>query len=169
MKEPNENIKMKTLDDTCKDADDEPSRDEKVDILAFGAHPDDCEIMVGGTLIKMAEKGYRVGIVDLTRGDMGSRGNPEIRAKEAMCASCKLGLSVRKNLNIPDTRVDNSIENRNRVIEIIKLLKPDIVLSPWKGQRHPDHNHTCDLIYEACFFSGLNGTSCLANLIGPGK
>ncbi|MFP4496769.1 MAG: bacillithiol biosynthesis deacetylase BshB1 [Vulcanimicrobiota bacterium] len=126
-----------------------------IDMLCFGAHPDDCELMAGGTIIKTIQNGYKVGIVDMTRGEMGTRGSVEIRQKEADCASCKMGVVHRENLDIPDTMVLPTLENRNKIIEVIRRLKPTVVMAPWIEQRHPDHNHASDLVREACFFSGL--------------
>lgn len=129
--------------------------DIKLDILAVGAHRDDCEIMAGGTIIKMIEKGYRVGILDLTEGEMGTRGNREIRAKEAACAACKMGVIHRENLSLPDTRVEVTYENRLKLMEVIRRLRPSVILAPYWEQRHPDHRHTSTLVQEAAFYSGL--------------
>lgn len=126
-----------------------------LDILAIGAHRDDCEIMAGGALIKMIEKGNKVGILDLTEGEMGTRGSSEIRAKEAYCAACKMGVIHRENLKLPDTRVEVTYENRLKIIEVIRRLKPKVVLAPHWQQKHPDHMHTSHLVQEAVFYSGL--------------
>lgn len=127
----------------------------ELDILAIGAHRDDCEIMAGGTIIKMCEKGYKVGILDLTEGEMGTRGSAEIRAKEALCAACAMGVVHRENLSLPDTRVEVNFENRLKMIEVIRRLKPKLILAPHWEQRHPDHIHTSRLVQEAVFYSGL--------------
>ncbi len=129
--------------------------DGPLDVLAVGAHRDDCEIMAGGTLIRMIDLGYRVGIVDLTQGEMGTRGDPHTRAREAYCAQCTMGIIHRENMGLPDGRVDAGYENRLRMIEVIRRLKPKVVLAPIDGQRHPDHNNTSILVRESCFFSGL--------------
>lgn len=126
-----------------------------VDILAVGAHRDDCEICAGGTIIKMIQNGYTVGILDLTRGEMGTRGDVETRAKEAYCAQCELGVAHRENLGLPDTRVDAGYESRLKMIEVIRRLRPKVVLAPIDRQRHPDHNNAHHLVKEACFYSGL--------------
>ena len=129
--------------------------DKKLDILAVGAHRDDCEIMAGGTLLKCVEKGYKVGILDLTQGEMGTRGSAEIREQEAKCAACKMGVIHRENLELPDTRVEVNFENRLKLIEVFRRLKPELVMAPYWDQRHPDHNHTSMLVQEASFYSGL--------------
>ncbi len=126
-----------------------------LDVLAFGAHPDDCEAMVGGTLIKLARKGYRVGIVDLTRGEMGTWGDEEVRKEESQRAASVMGIHHRECLNIPDTQVENSHQNRMKIVDVIRRLKPYLVFAPWKGQKHPDHNHALSLIYDGCFLAGL--------------
>jgi bacillithiol biosynthesis deacetylase BshB1 len=127
----------------------------ELDILAIGAHRDDCDIMAGGTIIKMGEMGYKVGILDLTEGEMGTRGNAETRAKEAFCAACALGVAHRENMSLPDTRVEVTYENRIKMIEVIRRLKPKVILAPYWDQKHPDHVHTAELVKEAVFYSGL--------------
>jgi len=128
---------------------------ETLDILAIGAHCDDCEIMAGGTLLKMICKGYKVGILDLTRGEMGTRGNAEIRAQEAKCAACQMGIIYRENLQLPDTRVEVTYKNRLKMIEVFRRLRPKVVIAPYWEQRHPDHSHTSRLVQESAFYSGL--------------
>lgn len=127
----------------------------KLDILAIGAHRDDCEIMAGGTIIKMVEMGYKVGILDLTQGEMGTRGNAHIREQEAKCAACAMGVIHRENMELPDTRVEVNFENRLKLMEIIRRLKPELLLAPYWEQRHPDHVNTSLLIQETAFYSGL--------------
>jgi N-acetylglucosamine malate deacetylase 1 len=127
----------------------------EVDILTIAAHPDDVEITCGGTVIKMAEAGYRVGILDLTAGESGTRGSAALREKEARRAAKVLGVVHRENLNIPDAGVENNRENKLKVAQKIRDLKPRTVILPyWKG-RHPDHYTTGHLGYEACFLAGL--------------
>ena len=126
-----------------------------LDILAIAAHRDDVEQTCGGTLLKMAEQGKRTGILDLTRGEMGTRGSAEDRAAEAAAAAKILQVSWREALDIPDGRVENSWENRLKVARVIRQTRPRVVILPyWKG-RHPDHYTASKLGYEACFLAGL--------------
>jgi N-acetylglucosamine malate deacetylase 1 len=126
-----------------------------VDILAIAAHRDDIEQTCGGTLLKMAQLGHCTGILDLTRGEMGTRGSAEERAKEAAEAARVLCVSWREALDIPDGQVENTWENRLKVAQVIREQQPRVVILPyWKG-RHPDHYTASILGYEACFVSGL--------------
>ncbi|HZE27133.1 MAG TPA: PIG-L family deacetylase [Terriglobales bacterium] len=126
-----------------------------LDILAIAAHRDDVEQTCGGTLIKMAQRGYRTGILDLTRGEMGTRGSAEDREREAAEASRILQASWRGALNIPDGRVENTWENKLNVVRVLREQRPRVVILPyWKG-RHPDHYTASTLGYEACFLAGL--------------
>jgi bacillithiol biosynthesis deacetylase BshB1 len=126
-----------------------------LDILAIAAHRDDVEQTCGGTLFKMAQRGQQTGILDLTQGEMGTRGTAEDRAREAADAARILGVSWRRALDIPDGRVENTWENRLKVASVIRETRPRVVILPyWKG-RHPDHYTTSVLGYEACFLAGL--------------
>ncbi|PYX31445.1 MAG: bacillithiol biosynthesis deacetylase BshB1 [Acidobacteria bacterium] len=126
-----------------------------LDILAIAAHRDDVEQTCGGTLLKAAHLGQRTGILDLTQGEMGTRGTAEDRAREATDAAKILGVSWRRALDIPDGRVENTWENRLRVASVIRETRPRVVILPyWKG-RHPDHYTASVLGYEACFLAGL--------------
>ena len=126
-----------------------------LDVLAIAAHRDDVEQTCGGTLLKMAELGRRTGILDLTRGEMGTRGNAEDRQREAEAAATILRASWREALDIPDGRVENTWENRLKVARVIRRTRPRVVILPyWKG-RHPDHYTASKLGYEACFLAGL--------------
>jgi N-acetylglucosamine malate deacetylase 1 len=126
-----------------------------LDVLAIAAHRDDVEQTCGGTLLKMAELGRRTGILDLTRGEMGTRGNAEDRQHEAEAAAKLLRASWREALDIPDGRVENTWENRLKVARVIRRTRPRVVILPyWKG-RHPDHYTASKLGYEACFLAGL--------------
>src|ERR1700732_5273961 len=126
-----------------------------LDILALAAHRDDVEQTCGGTLLKMAQLGHRTGILDLTRGEMGTRGSAEDRAREAAGAAKILCASWRDALDIPDGRVENTWENRLKVVRVIREQRPRVVILPyWKG-RHPDHYTASILGYEACFLAGL--------------
>ena len=126
-----------------------------LDILAIAAHRDDVEQTCGGTLLKAAQRGRRTGILDLTQGEMGTRGTAEDRAREAADAARILGAGWRQVLDIPDGRVENTWENRLKVASVIRQTRPRVVILPyWKG-RHPDH-YTCSVLgYEACFLAGL--------------
>ena len=126
-----------------------------LDILAIAAHRDDVEQTCGGALLKAAQRGQRTGILDLTRGEMGTRGTAEDREREANDAAKILGVSWREALDIPDGRVENTWENRLKVAKVIRTTRPRVVILPyWKG-RHPDH-YTCSTLgYEACFLAGL--------------
>jgi N-acetylglucosamine malate deacetylase 1 len=126
-----------------------------LDILALAAHRDDVEQTCGGTLLKMAERGYRTGILDLTQGEMGTRGSAEDRAREATEAARILKVSWRQALDIPDGRVENTWENRQKVARVIREQRPKVLILPyWKG-RHPDHYTASVLGYEATFLAGL--------------
>lgn len=126
-----------------------------LDILAIAAHRDDVEQTCGGTLLKASQRGQRTGILDLTKGEMGTRGSAEERAREADHAAKILGVSWRQALDIPDGRVENTWENRLKVAAVIRETRPRVIILPyWKG-RHPDHYTTSILGYEACFLAGL--------------
>jgi bacillithiol biosynthesis deacetylase BshB1 len=126
-----------------------------LDILAIAAHRDDVEQTCGGTLLRAAQRGQRTGVLDLTQGEMGTRGTAEDRAREAADAARILGVGSRRALDIPDGRVENTWENRLKVASVIRETRPRVVILPyWKG-RHPDHYTTSVLGYEACFLAGL--------------
>jgi len=126
-----------------------------LDILAIAAHRDDVEQTCGGTLLKMAGLGHRTGILDLTRGEMGTRGTAEDRAQEAAHAAKILRVSWREALDIPDGRVENTWENRLKLAGIIRQIRPRVVILPYWEGRHPDHYTASKLGYEACFLAGL--------------
>jgi len=127
-----------------------------LDILAIAAHRDDVEQTCGGTLLKAAQRGQRTGILDLTQGEMGTRGTAEDRAREAADAAKILGAGWRRALDIPDGRVENTWENRLKVASVIRETRPRVIILPyWKG-RHPDHYTASVLGYEACFLAGLS-------------
>lgn len=127
-----------------------------VDVLAFGPHPDDVEIFCGGTLIRLVDLGHRVGVVDLTRGEMATNGTPEEREREAAEASRILGLSFRENLGLPDTGVDSSDRSQlAAAVEVIRRRRPELVLLPWVEERHPDHEAASALLAKAVFFAGV--------------
>src|SRR5207249_11884653 len=128
----------------------------QLDILAIAAHRDDVEQTCGGTLLKMAQKGQRTGILDLTRGEMGTRGSAADREREANAAGRLMQVRWREALDIPDGRVENNWANRLKIAQVIRRARPRVVILPyWKG-RHPDH-YTCSTVgYEACFLAGLH-------------
>ena len=126
-----------------------------VDILAIAAHRDDVEQTCGGTLLKMRAEGMTTAILDLTRGESGTRGTAEERASEAKEAAALLGVSWRDALDIPDGRVENTYENRLKIVAVLRRLRPRVVILPYGQGRHPDHYNTATLGYEACFLSGL--------------
>lgn len=126
-----------------------------LDVLAIAAHRDDVEQTCGGTLLKMAENGYRTGILDLTQGEMGTRGTAEDRQHEAMEAAKILKCEFRVALNIPDGRVENTWENRLKIARVIREQRPRVVILPYWQARHPDHATGGTLGYEACFLAGL--------------
>lgn len=127
----------------------------KLDLLAIGPHPDDVELTSGGTLLKMSDAGYKVGILDLTRGETGTRGTPETRLREAAQAAKILGAKVRRNLGLPDARLEVSEANKCAVAEVIREFEPHTVILPYWEGRHPDHYTAAKLGYEACFIAGL--------------
>jgi N-acetylglucosamine malate deacetylase 1 len=126
-----------------------------LDILAIAAHPDDIEQTCGGTLIRMAERGYRTGALDLTAGDMGTRGTPDERLAEAEVAARHLRLGWRGNLRFPDARLENTLSARMTLAVKIRELRPRVVILPYWEGRHPDHYRASELGYEACFLAGL--------------
>jgi bacillithiol biosynthesis deacetylase BshB1 len=126
-----------------------------LDILAIAAHRDDVEQTCGGTLLKAAQRGQRTGVLDLTQGEMGTRGTAEDRAREAEEGARILKVSWRRALDIPDGRVENTWENRLKVANIIRETRPRVVILPYWKARHPDHYTTSLLGYEACFLAGL--------------
>jgi len=128
---------------------------EKVDILTIAAHSDDIELTCSGTLIRMVAQGYSVGILDLTQGEMGTRGTPDLRASEAEAARKTIGAKFRERLNLEDSRLTSSIENRMIVAEQIRKARPRTVIIPYWDARHPDHYIAATLGYEACYAAGL--------------
>jgi len=127
----------------------------KLDILAFGAHPDDVELGCGGTIAKEIANGKKVGIVDLTRGELGTRGTPELRIKESENASKTIGVEIRENLGFKDGFFKNDESHQLEIIKIIRKFKPNIVLCNAKDDRHIDHPKGADLVVDSCFLSGL--------------
>lgn len=126
----------------------------ELDVLAFAAHRDDIELTCAGTLIKMADYGYKTGIVDLTAGEMGTLGSAEIRAKEAARAAQIMNLNVRENLGLPDGNIQVTHENVVKIVTVIRQFRPKVIILPWED-RHPDHTNTGLLVAEAAYKSGL--------------
>jgi bacillithiol biosynthesis deacetylase BshB1 len=126
-----------------------------LDVLAIAAHPDDVEQTCGGTLIRMAEMGYRTGVLDLTAGDMGTRGTPEQRVAESEVAARHMLLAWRGNLHMPDARLENNIAARMTLAVKIRELQPRVVILPYWQARHPDHYRCSEMAFEACFVAGL--------------
>jgi len=138
---------------------------QPLDILAIAAHRDDAEQTCGGTLLKMAQRGYRTGILDLTQGEMGTRGTADDRRHEAEEAATILQVSWRLALDIPDGRVENTWENRLKVARVIREQRPRVVILPYWQGRHPDHYTASVMGYEACFLAGLSKLD-VAGLLG---
>lgn len=127
----------------------------KLDILAIGIHPDDVELSASGTILKHIALGKKVGILDLTRGELGTRGSAELRTQEANNAAKILGLSVREQLNMADGFFENNEAHQKQIIEIIRKYQPEIILCNAISDRHPDHGRAAKLTSDACFYSGL--------------
>lgn len=125
------------------------------EVLAIAAHRDDVEQTCGGTLLKMRAQGLRTAILDLTRGEAGTRGSASEREAEATAAATILGVAWREALDIADGRVENTYENRVKIVEALRRVRPRVVILPYWTGRHPDHSTTATLGYEACFLSGL--------------
>ncbi len=125
------------------------------DLLAIFSHPDDAELLAGGTLIRAADQGHRVAIVDLTAGELGSKGTPELRAEEAKAAAQAMGAASRECLGLPDGHLDNSDAMRRMVVAAIRRHRPRAVITHYVVGRHPDHRRAAELVRDACFLSGL--------------
>src|SRR5437773_2492883 len=125
------------------------------DIIGLCAHPDDAELVMGGTLAREAARGRRIALVDLTRGESGSRGTPEGRAAEATEAARILGIAHRESLSLPDSGLTNVATQKNPIVAAIRKLRPQVVILPHPEQRHPDHRTASQLVYDASFLAGL--------------
>ena len=140
------------------------------DIAGICAHPDDAELVMGGTLAREAARGRRVALVDLTRGESGSRGTPETRAAEAAEAARILGVTHREALGLPDGGLTNIAEQKDKIVEALRRLRPELVILPHAEQRHPDHRTASQLVYDAAFLAGLkNYRSDLGAAFRPRK
>ena len=128
---------------------------QSLDILAIAAHRDDVELTCGGTLIKAAGRGQRTAIIDLTQGEMGTRGSAQLRAQEASQAAEILGVAARENVGLPDAGIENTTETRRQVASLIRKFRPRVVIAPAPRGRHPDHRVAAELIRDACFLAGL--------------
>jgi bacillithiol biosynthesis deacetylase BshB1 len=128
---------------------------EPLDVLAIAAHRDDVELTCGGTLVKQARRGHRTGIIDLTQGEMGTRGSADLRAREAAAAAEILGVVERRNLGLPDAAIENTPETRRRLAVLLRELRPRVVIAPAPRGRHPDHRVAAQLIRDASFLAGL--------------
>ena len=125
------------------------------EVLAIFAHRDDAELACGGTLAKLARGGHRTAILDLTQGEMGTRGSAQLRAEEASRAAGVLGVASRENLELPDAGLTNTPEIRRLVAKVIRALRPRLVIAPARSGRHPDHRVAAELVRDACFIAGL--------------
>lgn len=141
----------------------------RLDLLAIAAHPDDVELTCGGTLIKMARRGYKTGILDLTAGEMGTRGTPETRAREAAKAAKLLGVAWRGGLGVPDSDVQPARQHKLKLAAVIRELRPQTVILPYWEARHPDHYHASALGYEGCFLAGLKALPIAGEAYRPFK
>ncbi|HTR48306.1 MAG TPA: bacillithiol biosynthesis deacetylase BshB1 [Verrucomicrobiae bacterium] len=141
----------------------------KLDLLAIAPHPDDVELTCGGTMIKMAEAGYRTGILDLTRGETGTRGTPETRLREAARAGKIMGAKMRQNLGLPDAKLHVCDEYKVAIAEVVRELEPRTVILPYWEGRHPDHYTAARLGYEACFLAGLKSYPMAGEAFRPSK
>ena len=126
-----------------------------LDVLVFAAHPDDAELSMGGTIAKLTSQNFKVGLIDLTRGELGTRGSTDIRQKEAFQAALNLKIAVRENLNIPDGNIGKNQQNLVKVIMAIRKYRPKIIFAPFFNDRHPDHVDASALVKQAMFSTGL--------------
>lgn len=126
-----------------------------VDVLAFGAHPDDIEIGCGGTLIKLVDMGFTVAMADMVRGEMGTRGTVETRKAEAAAAAKIIGVTARENLALADGNIQVTEEAKRKVAEVVRSYRPRLVFIPYYEDRHPDHYHASEVAYEGIFLAGL--------------
>lgn len=128
---------------------------KNLDAIFFSAHPDDVELSAGGTVIALVKAGYKIGIVDLTQGELSTRGNLKSRAIETKNASKVMGIHFRDNLKISDGNIENNEKNRRKIIEVLRKFRPKIVFAPYPKDRHPDHINASKLLTESFFYSGL--------------
>ncbi len=131
------------------------SDEVRLDALAIGAHPDDVELGCGGTVLKLISLGYRVGVLDMARGEMGTRGTAEIRAREAEAAAREMKLTVRDNLELPDGHIWLTEESRVKMVRKIRKYRPRVIFTHYWEDPHPDHVHTCQIVREGAHVAGL--------------
>jgi N-acetylglucosamine malate deacetylase 1 len=127
----------------------------ELSLLVIGAHRDDAELTCGGTILRATDAGHAVGVLDLTQGEMGTRGSAAIREAEATAAARVMGLQVRENLALPDAGIRNDDDTRARLVQVLRRLRPRVVIAPAERSRHPDHRRASELVRDACFLSGL--------------
>ncbi|MBI5662072.1 MULTISPECIES: bacillithiol biosynthesis deacetylase BshB1 [Ignavibacterium] len=127
-----------------------------LDVLVFSAHPDDAELSMGGTIAMLTKNNFKVGLIDLTKGELGTRGTAETRQREAFNAALVLKVALRENLEIPDGNIQINKENIQKVIMTIRKYRPEIIFAPYKNDRHPDHIDASYLVKRAFFYSGLH-------------
>ncbi len=140
----------------------------KTDILFFGSHPDDIELSCGGTILKYSSSGIGIRIIDLTLGELGTRGTVKLRQKEAAMAAKILGALSRENLRIQDGNIENSTVNRFKILRVIRKYKPEVIFLPYPSDRHPDHINASILIRESSFYSGLEKITTKLNGVKQG-
>ena len=139
----------------------------ELDILVFGAHPDDVELGCGGPILKHVKQGYKVGIIDLTRGELGTRGTVNTRNQETINSTKVLGVQLRENMDFKDGLFENNEENKIALIKKIRKYRPEIVLTNAPTDRHPDHGRASELTIDACFLSGLEKIETDQNIWRP--
>jgi len=144
-------------------------QDLKLDALAIAAHRDDIEITSGGLMIKLHDLGYRTGALDLTKGEMGTRGTVDDRDREAKAAAERMGLAVRENLGLPDANVQFKREDALKIVQLLRKYRPHLVILPYWEQRHPDHYHCYRVAKEACYLAGLKKLECGGEPFRPFK
>ena len=128
----------------------------ELDVLAFGAHRDDIELTCAGTMLKLVDQGYKTGIIDLTAGEMGTRGSTEEREREAGESAKILQIQCRENLGIPDANIEINRDNKLKIVRVLRKYRPRIIFLPYWEDRHPDHAHAGQLVAEAAFIAGLS-------------
>jgi len=143
--------------------------EQPLDILAVMAHPDDAELLCGGTLMKSSSRGRRVGVLDLTAGEMGSSGSAAIRAREAAAAAAQMGLAERRCAELSDAALDNDDASRRVVAGQLRALRPRVVVAHWKAGRHRDHRIASELVRDACYLSGLRNLEAEGEPFRPHK
>ncbi len=142
---------------------------ESLDVLAVFAHPDDTELLVGGSLIRSVDRGERVGILDLTKGEKGTKGTADIREREAQEAAEVLGVAIRRNAGFPDAALDTSNESKLRLAGLIRELRPRVIVTHWLEGRHPDHHAAAQLVRDASYLAGLKNLDATGEAFRPMK